>query len=202
MATAVKRIGPADHGRPMAYADYLAGDYEEGYQYELIDGKLYVSPHPDPPENRVEEWIGGKLFLYSLQHPEIINYVSAKARVVVPDRPGVTTPEPDRAAYHDYPLDLPFEELDWQNLHPVLVVEVLSADNPAKDLVRNVELYEQVPSIREYWVFDTRASAEQPSLTVYRRRGRRWQRPIELAFRQTYTTRLLPGFELVLDPRK
>jgi hypothetical protein len=64
-----------------------------------------------------------------------------------------------------------------------------------------VDLYLQVPSIREYWVLDPRTSAGQPTLLVYRRRGQRWQRVIRVAGGGTYTTRLLPGFTLVLDTR-
>ena len=38
MAT-VPKMGPADHGRPLDLDEFMAGDYEEGYQYELIDGR-------------------------------------------------------------------------------------------------------------------------------------------------------------------
>jgi Uma2 family endonuclease len=200
MATVLK-IGPWDHGRPMTLEEFTAGDYEEGYQYELIDGKLYVSPQPNAPQGMVERWIFLALYLYSEAHPDVINYVHYKARVFVPGRPGVTNPEPDVAAYHGFPLDLPFREVRWQDYSPVLVVEVLSLDDPDKDLVRNVELYLEVPSIREYWIVDTRDDPEQPTMQVYRRRGRRWQRPIDVATGETYTTRLLPGFELTLAPR-
>jgi hypothetical protein len=39
-------------------------------------------------------------------------------------------------------------------------------------------------------------------MTVYRKRGSRWQRPIELAYGDRYTTKLLPDFELIVDPRR
>src|SRR6516225_10958883 len=168
MATAVK-LGPTDHGRPMTFDEFLSGDYEEGYHYEIIDGKLYVSPLPNVPENIVEQWLHGKLWLYSRQHPEIINFVTTKARVFVPVRPRVTAPEPDIAAYHDFPLERPTRTLRWQDLRPVLVAEVLSKDDPDKDPVRNVELYLQVPSIKEYWLLDTRKDPDRPLMTVYRR---------------------------------
>jgi Uma2 family endonuclease len=83
----------------------------------------------------------------------------------------------------------------------LLVAEILSADDPDKDLVRNVELYVQVPTIREYWIVDPREEFDRPRLLVYRRRGRQWQRLITIEPGETYTTRLLPGFELVLDRR-
>jgi len=182
--------------------DFMAADYVEGYQYELVDGKLYVSPQPDLPQDRVDSWIHRKVQRYADDNLRVINYVTGRARVFVPDRPGVTNPEPDLAAYHDFPLDLPAEQVQWQDVSPVLVVEILSPEDPDKDLVRNVELYFQVPSIREYWLFDTRAEgADRPTLRVHRRWGGRW-RVIDVAFGETYATKLLPGFELVVDPRR
>src|SRR5262249_62361406 len=103
-------------------------------------------------------WILYKLVQYAATHPAVLSYVYNKARVFVPDRPGVTNPEPDVAAYRDYPVDLDPDQLDWRLVSPILVIEVLSND-PDKDLTRNVELYLQVPTIREYWVIDTRQSA-------------------------------------------
>ncbi len=201
MATVLK-IGPADHGRPMTLDEFEAGDYQEGCQYELIDGKLYVSPLPNFPQGRMEKWIYRKLDDYSILHPEVINFVYNKTRLFVPGRPAPTCPEPDVAAYHDFPLDQEFADIRWQDVIPILAVEIVSPDDPYKDLVRNVELYLQVPSIREYWVVDNRQIAERPTLYVYRRRGQRWQRVIEVGYGETYTTRLLPGFELLIDPRK
>jgi Uma2 family endonuclease len=204
MATALKRrlLGPADHGRPFADEDFPTCRFVSGYKYELIDGKLAVTYEPDLPENRIEEWVNFEVKLYARRHPKVINYVTHKARVFVPGRPEETVPEPDLAAYRDFPLRLPFEDLNWRDVSPVLVGEVLSRNDPAKDLVRNVALYLQVPSVREYWVFDARVDAERPTLLVHRRRSRRWQPVIEVGFGETYTTRLLPGFELVVDPRR
>jgi Uma2 family endonuclease len=201
MAT-VTKTGPADHGRPMTLDEFLTGSYEPGYKYELIDGKLYVSPEPNLPEGLVERWLFRKLDRYSDEHPEVLNWVYYKTRVFVPGRRRVTCPEPDLAAYHDFPLDADYRDIRWQDVSPVLVVEVLSEGDPGKDLVRNVELYLQVPSIREYWILDSRDDPNRPTMQVYRRRGQRWQRVIDVAPGETYTTRLLPGFELILDPRR
>ena len=200
MSTVLK-IGPADHGRPMTLEEFLAGDYTEGYKYELIEGKLHVAPLPNLPDNSVEDWIFFKLKLYSRERPEVINYATNKARVFVPEAEDVSAPEPDVAAYRGFPLELRFRrDLRWQDVSPVLVVEVLAQDDPDKDLVRNARLYFQVPSIKEYWVFDTRASAEQPTLHAHRRHGKKWSVK-QVAYGDTYTTRLLPGFELLVDPR-
>jgi Uma2 family endonuclease len=200
--TGARKIGPRDHDRPMSLDDFMASEYQEGYQYELIDGRLYVSLQPNLPQGMAERWVYRKLDRYSEEHAEVINMVYGKCRVFVPNRPGVTNPEPDVTAYRDFPLGANFAELRWEFVTPVLVVEVVSVDDPDKDLVRNVELYAQVPSIREYWLIDNRDDADRPTMTVYRRRGRRWQRPIRLNFGDRYTTPLLPDFELVVDPHR
>jgi Uma2 family endonuclease len=198
--TTLLKLGPTDDGRPLSLEEFLAGDYAEGYQYELIDGKLYVSPQANLPQGFVESWLLGKFFVYAKEHPEVINYVHPKARVFVPGRAKATCPEPDITAYRKFPLRKPVQQLRWQDVSPLLVVEVLSLDDPDRDLVRNVDLYREVPSIKEYWVLDTRADVERPSLLVYRRQGKKWKQ-IEISSGETYTTRLLPEFELILDVR-
>jgi len=195
------KLGPRQHGQPLTFDEFRTADWREGYQYELIDGRLYVSPVPDPPENIVDQWILLKVARYAKKRPDIINFVTNKGRVIVPGRPGETVPEPDLLAFRNYPLHQPFKTIRWQETRPILVGEVLCLSDPNKDLVRNVKLYWQVPSIKEYWLFDTRASADQPTLHVYRRSRFRW-RMIEVSYGETYTTNLLPDFELLVDPRK
>jgi Uma2 family endonuclease len=191
------KLGPADHGRRLTLEEFLGGDYALGHKYELIHGKLYVSPFPNQPENSVEDWLLGKLRDYTREYPEIVNHVRNKARVFVPGGADVSAPEPDISVYHDFPLERRFRDLRWEEVSPVLVVEILSEEDPDKDLVRNAELYHQVPSIKEYWVIDTRQSAEQPSLRVHRRHGKGW-RIKDLTGGESYTTSLLPGFTLQL----
>ena len=106
MAT-VTKLGPADHGRPLTLEEFDAGDYEQGYKYELIDGKLYVSPEPNAPEGLVQDWIGRKLQAYREANPQVINFVYSRTRVFVPNHPSETVPQPDLAAYHDFPLQRP-----------------------------------------------------------------------------------------------
>ena len=172
MATLLK-LGLADHGRPLALEEFLAAEGQEGYRYELIGGKVYVSPTPNPPENWAEEWLGELLHAYARAHPEVINYVSGKCRVFVPRAEEVTAPEPDLAAYHAFPRLRGPQGLRWDEVSPVLVVKVLVEGDPDKDLDRNVELYRQVPSLQEYWILDGRQSVTHPRLLVYRRRDRR-----------------------------
>ena len=197
MATAL-RLSPADHGRPLTYEEFEAAESAPGYKYELIGGRLAVSPLPDMPANSVEDWLLEKLKAYTRSHPTALNFVTNKARVFVPGEEEETAPEPDLAGYRNYPLDRRFE-LSWRDVSPVLVVEVLSEDAD-KVLVRNVGLYLKVPSVKEYWVLDPRANPEEPTLKRHRRHGGRWQVK-DFAFSALFTTRLLPGFELTINPR-
>lgn len=198
--TSKRKLGSRDHGREMTYEEFISSPYLGGYKYELIDGRLYVSPQPNLPHDWVEDFIYWRLKQYTLQRPDIINVAKNKARVFVPAVPRTTCPEPDVAAYADFPVErLP--RVDWREVSPVLVVEILGGgDSADKDAVRNVALYLRVPSIREYWLIDIRDDPARPRMTAYRRFGSRW-RTTAVAFGKTYTTKLLPGFVLTLDPR-
>jgi Uma2 family endonuclease len=160
-----------------------------------------VSPFPNLPEDWVADWLTDQLKAYARTHRRVLKHVTKGGRVFLPRRRGITAPEPDMSAYRRFPLQRRAREFRWQDVSPVLVAEVLSADDPDKDLVRNVALYLEVPSIKEYWVLDARQDADQPRMTVYRRRrGRAWRR-IEVGPGTCYTTPLLPEFELLLNTR-
>src|SRR5579871_6868079 len=133
MAT-VAKLDPVDHGKPMAFEEFMAGDYREGYHYELIKGKLYVSPMANLPEDYIEQWLYQKLLYYANQHLDVINRVTNKARVFVPGERRTTCPEPDLAAFHGFPTHLPIRRMRWQDVSPILGGEVISADDPDKDL--------------------------------------------------------------------
>lgn len=199
--TTILKLGPADHGRAITLEEARAAHWVPGYRYEIIDGKIYVTPAPNLPHDRILRWILNAVNDYAGKHSDIFNYVTTNGKVIVEDRPELTEPEPDLIAFRDFPLDLPIADVRWEDLTPVLVVEILSEDDPEKDLQRNVELYEEIPSIREYWIFDPRADPDHPTLLVYRRRGQRWQKPISVPFGETYTTRWLPDFSLRVAPR-
>jgi Uma2 family endonuclease len=190
------RLGPQDEGMPLSWEEYRDAERVPGFRYELIYGRLVVSPQPNFKHDRLTNYVDIRLVSYSQARPEVINYVSQHAVVFVPGEEASTCPEPDIAAYHNVPLHL---QIDWEDIFPLLVVEVLSRTNPDKDWKRNLELYLRVPSIKEYWVIDGITDEMQPRMTVYRRWGTKW-RKIEVPFDSVYTTRLLPDFELRMNP--
>ena len=196
----ILELGPTNHGQRLTGEEFETADFQEGFRYELIDGRLCVAAFPNLRHNWVAEWVADAIKAYARARPDVVRYVSREARVFVPGRRKLTTPQPDVAAYSDFPDDPDLNELKWRDVSPMLVVETLSPDSVDKDLVRNVELYRQVPSIKEYWILDNLADANRPSLRVYRRTAKRW-RTLDFACGETYATRLLPGFALVIDPR-
>ena len=201
MATVHLKLGPADHGRRLSLDDFESAEYAEGFKYEIIDGRLVVAPTPNPAENALEEWIGFALREYARRHPEVLNYVTSKGRVFVHAQENATCPEPDLAAFADYPLDTPYQDIRWEAVSPLLVVEVLVEGEPKKDLQRNPALYLDVPTVKEYWVLDGRDDPNQPSLIQHRRYGKRWV-VRTYPYGSEFATKLLPGFALTIAPRK
>jgi Uma2 family endonuclease len=195
------KFGPSDHGRAVTEEELEIAEYSEGYKYEIIDGGLYVSPVPNLPEAFLDDWLYAKLYDYVRTHSNIVNYVNDKARVYIPNRNDLTIPEPDIAVYRDFPTGKLIRDLNWGDISPVIVAEVLVDSDPEKDLVRNVDLYYQVPSIAEYWILDGRENCDEPLLIARRRYGSRWLIH-EIPYGEIYRTPTLPGFELLIDPRK
>ena len=124
------RIGPRDHGKPMTLAAFDASDFQEGYKYELIDGRVDVTYLPELPEDWIENWLYPKLYTYAVKHPNIINYLTRKARVFIPGRKRVTVPEPDLAAYRSFPTHLAVSELRWRRVSPILVAGTVLKYHP------------------------------------------------------------------------
>lgn len=193
MLTTTLRFGPKDHGRAVSDEELELAKYQPGYDYEVIFGRLFVSPAPNPEHDVVEKHIYNQIYLYSLDHSDVVGYVTDRARVFVESEEKTTAPEPDLAVYAEGPDD------DWRAVGPFIVGEVLRGEDIDKDLFRNVDLYWRVPSIQEYWVFDIRENARRPSLLVHRRTRNGWDTQ-ELAASETYQTPLLPGLKLVISP--
>jgi Uma2 family endonuclease len=198
MSTAALHLGPADHGRELSYDHFLAADAQEGYRYEIIDGAVYVSPFPELCEVLCEQHIADCIKKWSRANPGIIGFVAVKASVFVMNRLKPTVPRPDLTVFRETP-EGPHQR--WEDFTPLIVAEVMQA-SVKKDLVRNVELYAEIPTILEYWILDLRAGARHPILHVFRRdSGDEPWSTAQYPSDAIYTTPLLPGFELPVTPR-
>jgi Uma2 family endonuclease len=81
------------------------------------------------------------------------------------------------------------------------VIEIVNDSDPDKDYVRNVELYQKVPTILEYWLFDKVDEVDGPTLRVYRRdSGNQEWKIDDYGPEATYTTPLLPSLSLPVSP--
>ena len=194
-------FGPADHGRPITEELASIARWRPGYQYEIIHGRISVSPLPNYSHDLLSRWLERILEEYASAHSEVFNEVTSHGRVFVPVTEALTAPEPDLCVFKNPSLRKEEKHrMNWQDHHPLLVVEIISESNSDKDETRNVALYLQVPSIREYWILDPREDPCRPSMTVYRRRGKKWQKPISIPGGGVYESpKFLPGFRLVLD---
>jgi Uma2 family endonuclease len=193
-------LRPSDHGKVMSLEDFERAERTEGYVFELVFGRIGVTATPEMPHDDDLEWIRGVLEAFRRKRPDVIGRVSSRARVYSTSDLAAVCLKPDLAVYRENPRLLPAAKRKWRNLKAILVVEIISPDSADKDLKRNVMLYLLAESIREYWIVDSREHLDQPKLIIYRRRGKRWQKPIEVPFGGTYETKLLPGFTLLVDP--
>ncbi len=192
MLTTAVRFGPKSHGRLVTDEELERAEYCSGYDYEVIFGRLFVSPAPNPEHDVVEKHIYHQLARYRDEHPEIVGCVTDRARVFVPVIELTTAPEPDIAVYA--------EDLDeWREAEPFIVGEVLRRTDVNKDFFCNVVLYLRVPTIQEYWVFDIREEPRRPKLWVCRRVRDDWDIH-EYPPDTIYETPLLPGLKLRVSP--
>lgn len=191
MLATTLRFGPADHGLMVTDEELEFAEYESGFEYEVIYGRLFVSPVPNPSHDAFEKSILFQLHDYHIRRPDVLSYVTDRGRVFVPSEIRTTAPEPDLALFKSVPDD------DWRDVSPFIVGEVLRGDDVDKDLFRNVRLYWDVPTILEYWVFDIREDARRAKLLVYRRGQDDWDIS-EHSADKPYETPLLPGLKLGL----
>lgn len=188
-------LGPADHGRRMTLDEFFGMADEEGYRYELIEGVVEVTPAPDTPHERMVMHLVGLFEHYRTEHPKYVNFIACRGRIVQRE-PEETCPEPDLCLYRDYPLHE--ARVTWEDIQPIVVAEVLSPENPAKDLERNRRIYLGFVGIQEYWIIDPLVDPKRPTMLALRRAGDDWQE-VPIASGGTYTTDLLPGLTVDLS---
>jgi Uma2 family endonuclease len=185
----VKRVqvfGPFSAGVSMTPDEFDRAEFEEGWRYELINGVLVVTPIPLEEERDPNGELGYLIRFYHHHHPN-----GATLNGTVSEQTVKTLKNRRRA-----------DRVIWAGLGrpprrgetPTIIAEFVSAGkrNWLRDYEEKRDEYLEL-GVKEYWVFDR----FQRTLTVFTRQGKRIKKRV-ITEKETYTTDLLPGFELPL----
>jgi Uma2 family endonuclease len=190
MATAtikrVREFDPYSAGMKMSPREFDRAKFVEGSRYELINGILVVTPVPVQVGRDLNEELGFLLRTYQRQH---VN--GAGLNGTLPEQT-VKTGRNRRCV----------DRVIWAGLgrkprrgeKPTVAIDIVSEGK--RYLLRDYEIkrleYEEI-GVVDYWIIDR----FQRTMTVYRFQGGKSQKRA-IREKQTYTTDLLPGFELPL----
>lgn len=183
------RIGPADHGRPMALEEFAVADGEPGYLYELARGVINVVDLPGLPHGRVVKAIDRQITFYEAAHPGLIYYWGGGSEAGMQLYGMQSERHPDISIYLTRPSNV---EAPWDQWVPDIVIEVVSASSRSRDYREKREEYLEA-GLREYWIVDR----ERETMLALRRAGDVW-RELRVPAEGEYQTPLLPGFSLDL----
>lgn len=184
----ITRLDPGANGIRMTVEEFLALEQSDDcYRYELINGVVVVNPPASDAEAGPNDELGHLLRSYKADHPQGQSLDDTFFERDVLTSIGIR--RVDRAIYAGLGRK-PHSRKDI----PTIIVEFVSPGKRAytRDYEEKRTEYLAV-GVKEYWVIDR----FRRTMTVF------FQAPAELAFRvvaeaETYTTPLLPGFELSL----
>jgi Uma2 family endonuclease len=187
MATATFTIGPADHGRQVAFVDFIDADFEDGWLYELARGVVDVAEVPELSHGMIVMRLSALFVFYSRDHPGIINYRAGggECRIRLPGM--ACDRHPDQAIYL---TPEPLGRKPWTRWCPALVVEVVSVGGEDRDYVEKAEEYLR-GGILEYWVVDP----SNREMKVHLRAGDTWE-IVTVPADATHKPHFLPGLEV------
>jgi Uma2 family endonuclease len=181
-------LGPELAGIALAPEEFDAVDEaDRNYRYELINGRLIVTPPPLEGERDGNEELGHLLRRYRDEHPQ-----GSVLDDTLPEQIVVTRNNRRRA-----------DRVVWAGLKrrpdpksdvPSIVVEWVSKRKRdwLRDYIEKRDEYLAI-GVAEYWIFDR----FRRTLTVYRGTAAAPEQVV-VHEAETYRTPLLPGFELSL----
>lgn len=184
--TPTRVFGPDSAGIRMTPREFDRAEFEEGSRYELINGVLIVTPPPLEQERDPNGELEYLLRLYQETHEQGHHLDKTLSEQTV-----VTGKNRRRA-----------DRVIWAGLGrrprrtdtPSIIAEFLSGGkrDRIRDLEEKRDEYMEL-GVSEYWIIDR----FERQMIVYSKHGKRIKKQI-VSEKQTYTTPLLPGFELPL----
>lgn len=183
--SAPTRIGPESAGMRMTPEEFAAiEDWDPHYRYELVHGVVVVSPPPSPGERKPSDRLAYLFQKYMEERPDCPVDETLPEQEI---RTSSGVRRADRTVWTglgrtpDVQVDL-----------PTIVIEIVSrtSRDRRRDYVEKRAEYADL-GIAEYWVFDR----FDRSMTVCRA----GMEDVVIREGESYTTDLLPGFELSFD---
>ncbi len=181
-----RTLRPSDHGRRMAFQDFILCNFEDGL-YELARGVIVVTEVPGIHHGRIVTLTSDMFTFYNRDHPGWINYraTGSGCRIRLP---GMRSDRhPDFAIYLQPPPD--DGPKIWTRWVPDLVVEIVSEGGEERDYVEKREEYLRA-GVREYWILNPVTRI----LHALRRAGDVWEEAT-VASDASYRCPILPGLE-------
>lgn len=181
-------LGPGDHGREVEERDYLEAEFEEGWRYELVGGRLVVmSPNSEEHADAAEPWLE-RLFLYKATNRDLVQKIVPEAWVRI---------GPKNYRIGDIGVYLQGSRSTRRRpaRAPELMIEILSMgrDSHDRDYVEKRAEYHSI-EILEYLIVDP----HEWRVTVLALGPNGYDERI-LNRGEVYTSALLPGLEIPLD---
>ena len=176
--------GPKDNGILMTPEEFDDAEFKDGWRYELINGVLIVTPIPLEKERDPNEELGYWLRYYRDSRPQGRMFLVTLHEHTV--QVGRNRRRADRVVWVN------FNRVPAPDDAPTVIAEFVSRRrrDRKRDYEDKRDEYMAI-NVKEYWVIDR----FKRTLTVFTKsRGRIRERIIQE--NETYTTPLLPGFEL------
>ena len=185
-ATKVMQLGPGSNGVLLEAWDFDEAEFEPGWRYELINGVLIVNPPASVNERDANEELGHWLRNYQDSHPQGKSLDCTVSEQTI--RIGTNRRRADRAIWAG------LGRFPQENETPTIIVEFVSKGRRSRRRDYEIKRAEYLSvGVHEYWIID-RFTRTMTVLTTIR--GKAGTRTI--GEQQTYSTSLLPGFELPL----
>ena len=170
----------------MTYTQYCLLP-EDGKQYEVIDGELFMTPAPRPKHQKIVLRLAEELSGF-VRKSGLGEVFVAPVDVLLEQH---TILQPDVLFIRQERLAIVKE--DAIEGPPDLVVEVLSPSTFYKDLRKKMTAYSQF-GVQEYWIVDP----ETQTIEVYARRDDKLQLARKFSSGESLESALLPGLRLAV----